>query len=138
MFSNYCTDYFCLLIGKHRAHTIHIYLVTANTMHIHLVTANTMHIHLVTANRNANSKLVIAVQYFENMLWQSAQYNIVHSGRPLSFIEKTSTVPEQELRSYVCSSRGNFFLKDVEGVICRGMNIFLHGGATIFEFFFIF
>ena len=52
MFSNYCTDYFCLLIGKHRAHTIHI----------HLVTANTMHIHLVTANRNANSKLVIAVQ----------------------------------------------------------------------------
>ena len=73
MFSNYCTDYFCLLIGKHRAHTIHI----------HLVTANTMHIHLVTANRNANSKLVITVQLFENMLGQSAQYNKVHSERPL-------------------------------------------------------
>ena len=42
-----------------------------------------MHIHLVTANRNANSKLVIAVQLFENMLRQSAQYNKVHSGRPL-------------------------------------------------------
>ena len=50
----------------------------------------------------------------------------------------TSTVPEQELRSYVCFSRGNFFLKDVEGVICCGMNIFLRGGVAIFEFVFIF
>ena len=50
----------------------------------------------------------------------------------------TSTVPEQELRSYVCSSRGNFFLKDVESVICRGMNFFLRGGVTIFEVVFIF